>query len=468
MSNSYTSSFAATENPIAESSRWVNGLATGLDWTNVRTTPGKAFGTQTGTVNFDDSIAILGGLSSWDAIQVVRATVFATNPISSADFTAHPDLAQEVELLLRFSLAGHSATGYEITYSVNPQNPYVQINRWNGTLGGFTLLATAVAPPIIGAGDQLKATICGKHICCYVNDVLVLAFDDTTYASGKPGIGFYWHSTSGVGTYAPSDFGFSSMSASNYDWAEAGCNLVGVAANPGAASFATAALSNAPPAGTRVFALFAVSLAGSGVKPSVTSVTDNTGATWYCDHRKANNVSTTYGEELSVWTSIATGAAITAITPHWSVSLAASAGLGYVVAVFGGMAAGVGAAVILDIAQTSVDTTSPMSSGTSPGTTDRFGELKLSVYSDAGNNSTIGISTPDSNFAILNKQDASSVTQVGMAYTAAGPAGSSAQTAWTSTVNADCLVGVLVYRAIDPNTGVRESHTAFPKPRLRA
>ena len=40
----YSTSFPATESPISESSNWTNGLAVGLDWNNVQTTPGKAFG----------------------------------------------------------------------------------------------------------------------------------------------------------------------------------------------------------------------------------------------------------------------------------------------------------------------------------------------------------------------------------------------------------------------------------------
>ena len=45
----YTTNFPLTANPISEGGAWLSGKAAGLDWTDVRTTPGKAFGTQDGT-----------------------------------------------------------------------------------------------------------------------------------------------------------------------------------------------------------------------------------------------------------------------------------------------------------------------------------------------------------------------------------------------------------------------------------
>ena len=51
--NSYTTNFPLTENPISEG-KWINGNDTGLDWANVRSTVGRAFGTETDTVNYDD------------------------------------------------------------------------------------------------------------------------------------------------------------------------------------------------------------------------------------------------------------------------------------------------------------------------------------------------------------------------------------------------------------------------------
>src|SRR5436309_4657318 len=65
----YTTNFSRAENPISEGGRWLNGQTDGLDWTDVRTTPGFAFGTEIGgnrpaPQRYDDSTALLKG--TWD------------------------------------------------------------------------------------------------------------------------------------------------------------------------------------------------------------------------------------------------------------------------------------------------------------------------------------------------------------------------------------------------------------------
>jgi hypothetical protein len=63
-SNSYSTTFPLTENPISEGESWTNGGATGLGWANVQTTPGLSFGTgpvNAGTYLYADPIAVLKG-----------------------------------------------------------------------------------------------------------------------------------------------------------------------------------------------------------------------------------------------------------------------------------------------------------------------------------------------------------------------------------------------------------------------
>ena len=43
VAKTYTTNFPLMENPISEGGNWVNGQAVGLDWTDIRTTPGFAF-----------------------------------------------------------------------------------------------------------------------------------------------------------------------------------------------------------------------------------------------------------------------------------------------------------------------------------------------------------------------------------------------------------------------------------------
>lgn len=197
---SYTTNFSLTENPIFENGHWINGATNGIDWHNVRTTPGKAFGTQIGDGSvYADSTALLTG--SWGPTQTVQGTVYISSP-NSTQF-------EEVELRLRSSLAAHSNTGYEINYSVKPNNPYCQVVRWNGSLGNFTLLdARSVG---VVNGDVVKATIVGNNITCYKNNVAIFSVSDSTFAGGSPGLGFFLQNGSGP----PSNYGLSNYTATD-------------------------------------------------------------------------------------------------------------------------------------------------------------------------------------------------------------------------------------------------------------
>ena len=200
---SYATNFALTENPVSEVGNWITGKATGLKWSNIRTTPGLAFGTETGSGGFDDSIAILNG--TWGPTQTATATVRSVNQQSGNTF-------EEVELLLRFSITANSATGYEVLFSVRHDGTqYVQIVRWNGPLGNFTQVDGRTGPGL-NNGDQIKATIVGNIITAYINNVAIFSVTDSTYANGAPGMGFYLQG----GTSAlNSDFGLSSYSATD-------------------------------------------------------------------------------------------------------------------------------------------------------------------------------------------------------------------------------------------------------------
>lgn len=203
--HSYSTSFPATENPISEGGRWINGQTTGLEWSNVETTPGLAFGTQpgnaSGNATYADSSAVLTG--TWGADQEATATVHVTNaPNSSSIF-------QEVEIRLRTNITANSITGYEINCSVsaNSSNYYIQIVRWNGPLASWTQLNGAQDHCV--DGDTLKASIKGSEISVYHNGNLVSTASDSTFASGSPGIGFFLQGTTGTNA----TYGFTSFAA---------------------------------------------------------------------------------------------------------------------------------------------------------------------------------------------------------------------------------------------------------------
>lgn len=218
---SYSTNFAsppAPESPISEAGNWINGQTNGSNWKNVATTAGMAFGTQTGSDNFADSTAILKG--AWGPDQSAQAVIHIVQQDSGV-------VAEESEIRLRSWLTttpcpgqstGGCATGYEINFSAVTGNNYVQIVRWNGPLGSFTILASAQLA--VSNGATVKATISGNTITAYINGVQVLQATDSTYNSNycsshpcNPGMGFYLQNGSGSGTN--SHFGFSSFQATD-------------------------------------------------------------------------------------------------------------------------------------------------------------------------------------------------------------------------------------------------------------
>ncbi len=202
----YTTAFPLTENPISEAGVWRNGGTTGLDWTNIRTTPGKAFGTQAGNsvATYDDSIAVLNGAFTPD--QQASGTVFNTRVAPAGDYSG------EVEVLLRFAVSGHSARGYEINFSTKPGTNYVTIVRWNGPVGSFTPLVQT-QPSYVTTGAVVSGKIVGNVITGYINGVQVIQATDNTFATGNPGMGFYVRNISQAGDITK--YGFTSYTAQN-------------------------------------------------------------------------------------------------------------------------------------------------------------------------------------------------------------------------------------------------------------
>ena len=204
----YSTNFQDVGSPLSDNGMWLNGRQVGVDWTDVWTLPGLAHGTQSGSgAYYDDSFAILKG--DWGPDQTATGTVRTENQQA---------VYEEVELLLRWSVAPHRATGYEVLFSLFGGNPYVDIVRWNGPLGDFTYLASGYLPRAIANGDVVKATINGQIITAFVNDVPVLQAWDDSFHSGSPGIGFFFVPD---GSAANTDFGFTSYTATSNAVADA-------------------------------------------------------------------------------------------------------------------------------------------------------------------------------------------------------------------------------------------------------
>jgi hypothetical protein len=190
---SYSTNFPATENPISENGEWVH---LGEYWSVVQTTPGFAFGTQTGGGGYDDSYAHLTG--------------FGPNHTAQATIRKGSNLSgiHEVELHLRWNDSTSSASGYECNIAWD--GGYCQIVRWNGGFGSWAYVATTTGVPAPVTGDVFKASIVGNLIIVYLNDRELIRGTDSTFASGNPGMGFY-REAAGSNT----DYGFSSYSATS-------------------------------------------------------------------------------------------------------------------------------------------------------------------------------------------------------------------------------------------------------------
>jgi hypothetical protein len=196
----YATTFDATETPISEGGRWTQqGHTSGVDWTDVRTGGGLAYGTQTDGEGYDDSIALLSGFG---ANYRLRAVLHVAGG-RSASTSSH-----EVELILRGSYTAHVQHLYECNLGYSGANGwYAQIMRMNGAIGDFTEVGSAVVQvPEVHDGSVFVAEISGNVINSYVDGVKVSTATDSTYATGLPGIGFFWRATEHI-----DDFAFASL-----------------------------------------------------------------------------------------------------------------------------------------------------------------------------------------------------------------------------------------------------------------
>ena len=191
-SQTYTTSFDGTENPLSEGGVWSHN---GLHWKKVQKANGIAFGSQTGSGGYDDSYAYLSG---FPADQSASAVIQRTSGSSGN---------HEVEILLRWRDTPDSAKGYECLIPYDGAYP-PHIVRWNGPLGDFTFLKRGDVSVLAKTGDTFRATIQGNLIIGYFNGVEIIRATDPTYTTGNPGIGFY-RETGGTN----SDMAFTSYTA---------------------------------------------------------------------------------------------------------------------------------------------------------------------------------------------------------------------------------------------------------------
>ena len=206
----YSTTFRHAENPLSQGGKWLNGHADGLDWADVQTIPGLAFGAEIGgsrpePQKYDDSTALLKG--TWGPNQTVQATVYSVRP------NLDDKVWEEVELRLRSSITPHSCTGYEVMFRCSkiPQ-AYCNVARWEGPLGKFTFLKQTEGSKYgVKTGDVVKASMMGNTLTVFINGEQIFQLNDNKFTGGNPGIGFFLDGARGVNR----DFGFSSFMATD-------------------------------------------------------------------------------------------------------------------------------------------------------------------------------------------------------------------------------------------------------------
>lgn len=179
----FSTNFPATENPISQGGIWLNGLADGLDWTNIQTANGRSAATskELSPPPFNDSVACpKPSFRTFTANHFSQGTAFRTPGYT---------VGHENELFVRMTISAHSITGYEIYWS---NNQGLGLVRWNGAINDFTPLTWDQGGVTLGfatTGDILYVQAVGSVITAKLNGTIVGTKTDTTWATGQPGLG---------------------------------------------------------------------------------------------------------------------------------------------------------------------------------------------------------------------------------------------------------------------------------------
>jgi len=198
-SGDYSTSFPATENPISEGGAWVNGLATGLLWNDMKTANGNIIATATIPSGFADNCAHLTGFAPDQYIEGVVHREAGYNPTDP----------HEIELLLRAQFTANNCRCYELLTATDGSSAIV---RWNGPASDFTVLdATGSGIGAIAHGDVVRLEMVGSALKAYKNTVLALEVTDTVFTDGNPGVGSFMRGTGNV----LANLGLQSITAGN-------------------------------------------------------------------------------------------------------------------------------------------------------------------------------------------------------------------------------------------------------------
>lgn len=204
---SYSTSFPNTENPISEGGIW---LPPPTGWTNVRSTPADAFGTQSAhsPPPFDDSVAII------DPAKILFPQNYYIESVMKLVGSVGTR-AQEVEHLAHSTFGANTAKLIETDIKITGAFHLV---LWRGALDSFIAMLSNVTQNVtIADGAVWRTTVQNGvwFVTCNGLDCITGGFDVSGWctangesypSTGQPGIGMW-----GVNGDPAADFGWKSV-----------------------------------------------------------------------------------------------------------------------------------------------------------------------------------------------------------------------------------------------------------------
>jgi hypothetical protein len=189
--NQYATEFPATEYPISQGGRWVGGLSTGVDWSDIGTVANTNAYPVMQSGQFADATAVLNPASTgtWGSNETVVLRVYDSSPGTTQG---------EVAVRCHSAISAHSSTGYEVGWRLHATSgAYNGVTRWNGAYGNFQQVGTLNEGSQFGVENEdvvvvtcsATGVITGYKCPNGANCVQQIQVTDTTFLDGTPGFG---------------------------------------------------------------------------------------------------------------------------------------------------------------------------------------------------------------------------------------------------------------------------------------
>ena len=184
------------ESPISEGGVWINGAATGIQWSNCGITNNRMHTLMTAPgTEFRDATAVVTGI--WSPNQEIITTVSFDFPEGEAGDPHNIEIIHHI----RSTVAPNFNAGYTVGYRCGTDSgSYKSIGWWNGPFLDFGGPPVESGDPDFGIdpGDVIRTTCfddgADTVVTGYKNDVQTLQLVETRrFTTGSPGMGFFHH-----------------------------------------------------------------------------------------------------------------------------------------------------------------------------------------------------------------------------------------------------------------------------------